>query len=235
MSGSSNTVFKYYFNDFLVGRLVEGLIHNINSPLQIASMNLELLNMFKKSPPPFPDQIWERIKQIKDSIERIQHITDIMVKRKEFGEAGTTAVILEEIVKNELEFWNADLFFKHNINKEIKLGETSNVVLVDAFLLIDLIDAAIALQISMLKFFREQGLNFAVRKKEDGQTIILTFERSGPSYEASTSGILCPDEEDQEFFRLCNDVMFEAASRLDSKIEVKGPSITLILSKARRS
>ena len=229
------TAFKYYFKDFLVGYLVKGVIHNINSPLQIASMNLELLDMFKESSPSLPDQAWECVKQIKGSIERIQHITDIIVKRKEFGESGITAVILEEIVKNELEFWNADLFFKHNINKEIKLGETSNVVFVDASLLIDLIDAAIALQISMLKSFQEQGLNFAVRKREEGQTIILTFERSGPAYEVSASGIQCPDEEDREFFRLCNDVMFEAASRLDSKIEVKGPSIALILSKAQRS
>jgi len=169
MSGIFKSICKTYFKEFLVGRLWEGVVHNINSPLQIASMNLEILKMQKDSGSAFPEPIWERVKQITDSIDRIQHITNVLVKRKEFGDSGPTAVILEEIIRNELEFWIADLFFKHNIKKELDLGERDSVVVVDAPILIDLIDAVFALQISMMKLSEEVDLRFSIRKKEPGR------------------------------------------------------------------
>lgn len=237
MPGLLKSVCKTYFKEFLVGRLWEGVVHNINSPLQIASMNLEILKMQKDSGSAFPEPIWERIEQITDSIDRIQHITNILVKRKEFGESGPTAVILEEIIRNELEFWIADLFFKHNIKKDVVLGEKASVVVVDAPMLIDLIDAVFALQISMMKHSQGQEHTFSIKKMEDHHegVVSLVFDRSGPPFDMDPTGIECPETQDQEFFRLCTDVMYDAASRIGCKVHVKDASIVLVLPKSPRS
>ncbi|WP_279614876.1 histidine kinase dimerization/phospho-acceptor domain-containing protein, partial [Dissulfuribacter thermophilus] len=83
MSDTLNKLCRNQFRDFLIGRLWQGVIHNINGPLQIVSMNLELLKMLKDGDPDLPEQLWGRIEQIVDSIERIQNITNNLSRRKE--------------------------------------------------------------------------------------------------------------------------------------------------------
>ena len=225
-----------YFKEFLMGRLWEGVVHNINSPLQIVSMNLEILKMKKESDPSFPEPLWDRIQQITESVDRIQDITNILVKRKEYREGESTAVILEEILKNELEFWISDLFFKHNIKKHIMIRDRSNVVIVNAPSLIDLIDAAFALQIAMLKITQGEELIFTLQVVDGpGERFItIMFDRTGPRFKSVEGSLESGDSPDPHFFELCAYVLQSTAQELGCALSIEGTTISVELPKAPR-
>ena len=225
------------FKEFLVGCLWEGVLHNINSPLQVISMNLELLKMKKDSYPSISStSFWERIEQIGDSVGRIQSIANVLTKRKEFRGGESTAIILEELFKNELEFWNSDLFFKHNIKKHLINGKTSHVVIIEAPILIDLIDSALAIQIAMLKVAKGQELILTLQISEDQSkdSVIVLFDRTGPPFPPEKEYLDPSDAPDPFFFELCSHVLQSSAKRLGCTLSIEGTTITVEIPKAPR-
>jgi signal transduction histidine kinase len=138
---------KAYFRqnaDAAVGRLFRGLIHNLNGIVQAFSMQSELFAMT------FPqlekllaeetaapgDDFRQRIEQVRATLEnrrrlseqmreKVQSAQDILYRTRLLTaltekEAGYSVAAL---IRTELDFRQADMFFKHRIEKRLNLAE----------------------------------------------------------------------------------------------------------------
>lgn len=226
MPDTLNKFCRNQFRDFLIGRLWHGVIHNINGPLQIISMNLELLKMLKDGDPDFPEQLWGRIEQIVDSIDKIQHITNNLSRRKEHPYSTWTPIVIEDVLNSELEFWISDLFFKHNVKKEIHLKESRNLVMTNLSLFLDLIDSIFAIQITLLKESEDTPHIFKLMEADEDQyKIVLLFDRTGPDFIKKDGTPDFENFKESDFLVLCYDVLYDSAKKLNCNITLEDKAI----------
>ncbi len=131
-----------------VGYLMHGVVHNMNGPLQVLSIQTELLKKIMgeegdilsdlSALPACSSEGGELLKmleqkrstcarkvgQLEKEMERLQELTSLVVSRCGSDESGGPAVTdLNEVVRNEVAFLHADLFFKHKTTKQIELTE----------------------------------------------------------------------------------------------------------------
>ncbi len=128
-----NELVRYYRHS-TVGRRCTGVIHNMNTPLQVISFTLELLQQKTREEaallaelvnPSAPhlqalheyrdqklQQLHEEVDKLRDMIHRIalQSIHE--------GEDEQCFLDLNQIFRDELELYLADPFFKHRVEKE---------------------------------------------------------------------------------------------------------------------
>lgn len=125
-----------------IGNLVQGLIHNVNGPLQNMSMLVEVLmkgqglvDQLAHAPSLQHPEEWDKLstKQNKRLEQLSQQITSLAEMLRDF-------MVLMEIERNETEvdvnlvltklagMFRADLFYKHQVNLDLRL--TKNLPLV---------------------------------------------------------------------------------------------------------
>ena len=122
-------------------RVIEGIIHNLNGPLQILyirseqlEQNLEQLRRAVQSEAlteleGLPGPMGERIKSISRSLDdlkaQLRHLTsDLIVERR--SEIGD--VRINRVIEDCIFLLNADMFFKHNVKKVFKLADALPVL-----------------------------------------------------------------------------------------------------------
>jgi signal transduction histidine kinase len=97
-----------------VGLLASGLAHNINSPLAAIIVTAEMAQARYPEIKEFRD-----IMQAADRIQEI--VANLMAKSRQEQSTEETDIDLNQLVKTELKFLEANLFFKHQVSAEIKL------------------------------------------------------------------------------------------------------------------
>ena len=110
------------------GHLVQGLVHNMSGPLQILTMQLELLKLTQTRLESFLSaegkeilaQQEERLSQIESQVERLRNILAAVT---EVTQDSPGPVDLNEVLKKMLVLWEGDLKFKHEVEKEVHLSE----------------------------------------------------------------------------------------------------------------
>ena len=133
-------------HDAALGRLFRGSIHNLNGVTQAFSMQAELLGMMfdqaevmlrymlgKTSEP----EIEENLLKLHDLLSRRTCLVDHMVEKVQLAQTivrhsaslpqessrEERYETINEIIKDELEFLQADLFFKHKVKQELRLAD----------------------------------------------------------------------------------------------------------------
>ncbi|MCD4691315.1 MAG: response regulator [Calditrichales bacterium] len=99
-----------------IGQLAAGIAHNLNTPIAIIQANAELLKM------KYQDEK-EIDKVLKQTTRMGDLIKTILTKSKREQETNITSINLNELLRDELEFLNANLYFKHQIEKEYIIDE----------------------------------------------------------------------------------------------------------------
>ncbi len=94
-----------------IGQLAAGISHNLNTPIAIIQANAELLKL--KNP-----EMKEVDKILQQTHRMAQLINTIISKGRREQERSETIIDLNELIQKELEFLNANLYFKHKIQKE---------------------------------------------------------------------------------------------------------------------
>ncbi|MEW6327186.1 MAG: ATP-binding protein [Thermodesulfobacteriota bacterium] len=132
-----------------IGRLMKGVAHNMNGPLQVLSIQVELLKKLMAEEGKiladlgalsfFPGEGGKLLKdleskqgicarkigQLEGELDRLHSMTDFIVSRCSSGEENNTSMVdLNEVIKDEIIFLHADLFFKHKVEKTLKLKES---------------------------------------------------------------------------------------------------------------
>ncbi len=99
-----------------IGRLTAGISHNLNTPISIIQGNAELLKL------KYPDSA-ELDKIIRQTRRMTELIQTIARKGQNEQNAVRVEIHLNSLLKDELEFLNANLFYKHQIKKEFEFAD----------------------------------------------------------------------------------------------------------------
>ncbi len=108
-----------------VGKLMGGLVHNLNGPLQNLGMDMELMNYSLIGGGTLSDDqvdaVSTRLKRMKAEFERINYIIKNAAMRVSLSENYNKFINVNEFLKRELSFFEANLYFKHNVHTELQL------------------------------------------------------------------------------------------------------------------
>ncbi len=114
------------------GRLLTGVLHQMNSPLQVLSFQLELLEQNQReelasltqAPPPPADLEagcrlrLQKFKEVRQALEQLQTLTRrLILQGRHEGSAEKLYLDLNRLYQEELELYQANPFFKHDVKK----------------------------------------------------------------------------------------------------------------------
>jgi len=173
------------------GELFHGLIHNINSPLQNISMLIEFMqagfNRFQELLCSGSEQevierneIYERERQRLQKLSEQFSSLDFMLRDLRLLseiERNATEVDLRLLLSSLAQFFRCDLFFKHNVRFELKLGDQLPLIRV---LGLHLVPALVHLfQNAMIALRRAPEKHLVIEGRLEAETIWLSFRDSG--------------------------------------------------------
>lgn len=108
-----------------IGKLVGGLIHNLNGPLQNMGLDIEMANLSLKDKSKWDQNtiqtIISRIGRMEEEHDKINALIRATLEKTE-GRNAAGNISLSSIngfIREELAYLDANLYFKHNIQKEV--------------------------------------------------------------------------------------------------------------------
>ena len=115
-----------------IGKVINGLLHNLNSPLQNLGMYIELMNHSRfvadKAAPASGHQLDNRLERMEEEVDHINHLIKTTFMRANPHEDRHDCMDLGEFLKRELSFLNSNLYFKHHVQTELDLEKELPVV-----------------------------------------------------------------------------------------------------------
>jgi signal transduction histidine kinase len=192
-----------YFRNSKTGDLAKGIVHNLNGPIQILSMHIEMLKIDSKKdlkaiesvlvsslPNTAASQLKElanniskktkRFSQMEDALHRMENMINIITNRSQEEEI-LKPLILSQVIKEELNFWDADLFFKHKVEKQLVLPDTSTLTLINEGNFRDLINGLLDACIKQMQKTEKRVLEITLSQK-DKSTWFLQFKHTGDAF-----------------------------------------------------
>ncbi len=120
----SSETFAEVFGLVSAGKLVQGLIHNLNGPLQNLGMDMDMIRFSLQNgqgpSPALIEEIETRIRRMGDEFEQINRLIRACASRvTEDDEEGY--LTLADFLDQEITFLKTNLYFKHNVKSEILL------------------------------------------------------------------------------------------------------------------
>jgi signal transduction histidine kinase len=194
------------FQNSKIGYLAKGIVHNLNGLIQIISMQIELSKMdiaknlkaiesilVLSLPDTAANQLkeladnlqkrTERLSQMEEALIRMEKMVNVITNRNQERKDGQRPLIFNQVLEEELNFWNADLFFKHQVEKQLVLPDTPIMIVINEGLLRDLIDGLLDACIKQMRETEERDLKLTLRQK-DKATCSLEFEHTGNAFPA---------------------------------------------------
>jgi len=128
-----------YYRHSSVGRRCTGIVHNMNTPLQVLSFHLELLEQksreehdcLQECPEelaaklrPYYQYRQDKLRQFHQEVKTLQTQARRIVSQGEHEEnQGTQYLDLNQVYQEELELFKANAFFKHQVEKDFRFQE----------------------------------------------------------------------------------------------------------------
>jgi len=106
------------------GRLVQGLIHNLNGPLQNLGMDMDMIGYALEggegSGEELREEIRSRIARMEEAFEQINHLIRIAASRV-VPDEEQAFLSLGYFLDEEMSFLRSNLYFKHHVEKSVEL------------------------------------------------------------------------------------------------------------------
>lgn len=125
-----------YYRHSSVGRRCTGIIHNMNTPLQVLSFHLELLEQksreeldcLEECPPEMSQKLCayfqyrqEKLKQFFQEVQNLQNQARRIIAQGVHEESQERQYLdLNRLYEDELELYRAHPFFKHQVEKDFR-------------------------------------------------------------------------------------------------------------------
>lgn len=236
---------KFFLECFqysLTGRLAQGIVHNLNGPLQILSMQMEMLNMdllkFYNLPPSCVEsldesegmtvlqsevgRINERVQQASEVITRLESMIRVLGYRgvDNGEEKYLKPVDIRSLLEDFIEFWNADLYFKHRVEKKIRFPESSIFPVIDEAEVLAMMDGIMSGFLLCIKGM--EGSSFGMACLPVGQgSCRIEFEHTG---------IPVPDEICERIASLRNSYQDDGEAPMLSSLDMSNnPALSIAL------
>ena len=205
-----------YFQNNMIGHLVKGIVHNMNGSIQILSMQIELSKMdigkdletidsslalsssdtLKKQLKELDAHLRkskERLLQMEEVLNRIENMVNVIAYRDQKEEDGQKLFSLDRMIKEELAFWNADLFFKHHVKKKTDLSDSPSLTLLNEKQLRDLVDSLLGACIEQMREDETGNLKVTLSQKDEADMWYLEFEHTGKAFSTAGEGHITID------------------------------------------
>lgn len=108
-----------------LGKLINGLVHNLNGPLQNLGIDLEMIIHTLKGHEPMSDasldRFEERLLRMEKELENINNLIRATALRADQDDSWLSQMDLGNYLEQEISFLNADLYFKHQVHKKIEI------------------------------------------------------------------------------------------------------------------
>jgi hypothetical protein len=119
--------FVDFYRLVTLGRVIQGLVHNLNGPLQNLGMDMEMMEHTLRNDTRIPSEISEsflgRLQRMEGEFDHISGLIKSASMRidpeGDYLQYGTLKGFLEQ----EVSFLYSNLYFKHNVQKDIQLPE----------------------------------------------------------------------------------------------------------------
>jgi len=195
-------------HDAVVGRLFKGLIHNMNGVVQAFAMQGELFGMMfdqadgmlaeildhlpegagRDQAEKLRDLLYRRSEGVTLMEEKIRQGQEVMGRTLELVDFSPTSGVgpytMNSVIRTEMEFLNADRFFKHAMRKELYLADDLPPLVSRQ---IELHQAVMALLENSIDAVRGQdGAGITISTARRDGMVMLTVENNGP--------VIAPDE-----------------------------------------
>ena len=205
---------KFFLECFqysLTGKLANGIVHNLNGPLQILSMQMEMMKMdLVKFDPSFLCSESAGVTVSQDDIsrinERMQQVSEVIVRLESMirilGYRGLDDEVQKQLqpvdmcsfLGDFIEFWNADLYFKHKVEKKILLPESSIFPVIDETGVLAMLDGIMSGFLLCIKGMSGSSFSMACSP----------VNQNGCRIEFEHTGIPVPDEVCEKVINLKN-------------------------------
>ena len=115
-----------------LGKLIGGLVHNLNGPLQNLALDIEMTNQSIEGNHQLDNETLNnlrlRLKRMEEEFERIDNLIKISSMKSRPEEIYHKFLNLNDFLQQELWFLNANLYFKHNVRTELKFQDNPPLI-----------------------------------------------------------------------------------------------------------
>jgi signal transduction histidine kinase len=109
-----------YEQTALVGKLLKGVVHNLAGALQLVRLPLDLLE-FRLQQTDNPD-VTKHLASLQEGIARVTEEVELLAAKSTQGmDSEPRPLDLSQFAREQLSFWRADMFFKHELELETDL------------------------------------------------------------------------------------------------------------------
>jgi hypothetical protein len=175
----------------------------------------------------FREKYQKKCGNFEKELNKLKEITGNIAQK--MGDKDKKPVILAYLIKNAIDFWKADLFFKHQIKVNLNLPAKDLYVLVYEYMLTELIDAFFFLNIETLKKAKEKGNHELIINIE------LALDKDNPEMKILTISNNCENIEIEEFPAVINlnsisgFIINNFAEKLNMKLEIFEKSLKITM------
>lgn len=172
----------------LVGRLLKGVVHNLSGGLQMLRLPMDLLEL--KLAQGQTQDLASKLKAIHHGFERTGSEVELLAAKASQFQGGEQAQPLDlcQLAREQLAFWRADMYFKHEIELEADLPAACPKVLAPY---LDVACAFNALVANALEALAPAGARrLQVRWRQEGTRGRLLVGDNGPGPGPETAEVM---------------------------------------------
>ncbi|OCQ94327.1 hybrid sensor histidine kinase/response regulator [Oscillatoriales cyanobacterium USR001] len=160
----------------IIGRLTQGMVHNLRSPLQVIQTSVDLIE--SKAAKLNDNSLFDYSKYINRSVAAINEIMETLMFKSIKDQKGDLQLVnLNELLARELQLLESNLYFKHKVSKKYIFDETlPSIPLIYSYfsqVFHNLIDNALHAMWEM------QNPSLTILTRQDESRIYMDIEDSG--------------------------------------------------------
>jgi len=111
-----------------VGRLMQGLVHNLNGPLQNLGMDMDMIQYVSRTGEESAELLLEDVKKrlvrMETEFEQINRLIRFTAARSSPEGDAESYITLGDFLDQEITFLKANLYFKHHVQTEMLLDDS---------------------------------------------------------------------------------------------------------------
>ncbi len=110
-----------------IGGLLQGLVHNLNAPLQNLGMDMDMILLSlqdrRGEGPELIQELKKRLSRMEEEFNKLNRLIRLTATRAEPEEDAPAGLTLGDFLEEELEFLRANLYFKHNVSTSLEVRD----------------------------------------------------------------------------------------------------------------
>ena len=169
----------------LVGRLLPGLVHNLSGALQMVRLPLDLMELLMAQGE--VSGAARKMDAVSSGLNRINQEIE-MLAAKSVSPDPSAPLDLTGLVRQELDFWRADMYFKHEVTLDNQLPLRPVLVRCDALDLALAINALVANAVDSLRAADTPQAAITVTLVDEADRIGLKLADNGPGPDPEMAG-----------------------------------------------